>query len=286
MDNILGYIIDTKALELLAHFTTIFGVRIAFFSKQGNEIAVGKNAPLCKYCRLIRTRLRLGASCLACDEHYRRKSVDTKQLVSYDCHAGLLEAIYPVYVYDHLIGFIMMGQCRTHKSLKPEIHAVWRKKFGASRQMQKAFLQVPYFTAGQAQSILQFFTLLVQYVIANNLVNVKNNLTIDSIADYVKKNLHKPISLQEAAAIGGRSPTTITHLVKKVTGNSFKRMCLDIKLDEAEKLLKSIPGLTVAEAAQRTGFDDQFYFSRIFKKYKSRYPSYYKIKSQPPAVEA
>jgi AraC-like DNA-binding protein len=74
---------------------------------------------------------------------------------------------------------------------------------------------------------------MVRYIIGNNLVKLKNNLVADSVVEYAKNNFDKRITLADAARKAGRSPTTITHLIKKIAGKNFKRLCIEIKLNKA-----------------------------------------------------
>lgn len=279
MENAVRYVLDKEVIGILDHFTTLFNVRIAIYSKEGQEIAVGLNKPSCSYCRFIHEELDMGDCCLAEDERNRKKAALRKRRVSYLCHAGLLEAVYPIYVYNRLIGYIMMGQSRTIGTIPESITKKWIQKNGKSKDLEGAFSAIPLLTPDKINSLLEFFELVVRYSVANNLVALKNNIAVDTIVDYIRNNMHTKISLEQAARIVGRSSTTITHLVKKVTGKSFKQLLLEMKLDEAERLLKTVSGTTVAEAAERCGFEDQFYFSRIFKKYKKFAPSLCKPKA-------
>lgn len=279
MESAVRYVLDKEVIGILDHFTTLFNVRIAIYSKEGQEIAAGLNAPTCSYCRLIREGLGMVYCCLEEDERNRKRAAARKRRVSYLCHAGLLEAVYPIYVYNSLIGYIMMGQCRTAATMPEGIANKWIHKKGKSKPLEAAFSAIPLLAPEKINSLLEFFELVVRYSISNNLVALKNNMAVDVIVDYIRNNLHTKIGLIQAARIAGRSPTTITHLIKRVTGKSFKQLLLEMKLDEAERLLKTVAGTTVAEAAERCGFEDQFYFSRIFKKYKKIAPSLCKTKA-------
>jgi len=67
--------------------------------------------------------------------------------------------------------------------------------------------------------------------------------------------------------------SSLSHLFKKVLGKSFKQFQIEIKLERAEEYLRTIPGISVGEAANRVGYQDPLYFSRIFRKYKKVPPS-------------
>jgi AraC family transcriptional activator of pobA len=64
-----------------------------------------------------------------------------------------------------------------------------------------------------------------------------------------------------------------------VTGRSTKELITDRVMVEAARLLR-FTGLTVGEVAHRTGFDDQLYFSRAFKRRLGEPPVAYRARSR------
>jgi YesN/AraC family two-component response regulator len=60
---------------------------------------------------------------------------------------------------------------------------------------------------------------------------------------------------------------------------SFKRLCIIKKIEAFEKMTAGDPGLSVEAAAEKIGYGDPFYFSRLYKKIRLISPSAY-IKSR------
>jgi AraC-like DNA-binding protein len=50
-------------------------------------------------------------------------------------------------------------------------------------------------------------------------------------------------------------------------------MLIEKRLSQADGLLRSRPELSIGEIAFKSGFDDRFYFSRIYRKYRKKTPS-------------
>jgi YesN/AraC family two-component response regulator len=48
---------------------------------------------------------------------------------------------------------------------------------------------------------------------------------------------------------------------------------MNIKFDKAEEYFQASPHLKVGEVAEKIGYDDPLYFSRIYKKYRKISPS-------------
>lgn len=92
---------------------------------------------------------------------------------------------------------------------------------------------------------------------------------------YIEQNCFENVSTRQLARICHLSEGYFCHLFKSVTGQSAKEYVLMKRIDKAVGLLVSTD-MTVLEVAMQCGFSDANYFSRIFKKYKSRTPSSYR----------
>lgn len=88
---------------------------------------------------------------------------------------------------------------------------------------------------------------------------------VDRILQYIREHYHQPLSNLEIAAHFNFHPVYINRLLVKYTGSSLHQYLITYRLAQAINLLQ-IPGKTVAEAADETGFTDTHHFSRAFKK--------------------
>ena len=77
----------------------------------------------------------------------------------------------------------------------------------------------------------------------------------------------------------GVPPAALSKALSGVTGRSTKELITDRVMVEAARLLR-FTGLTVGEVAHRTGFDDQLYFSRAFKRRLGEPPVAYRARSR------
>ena len=104
--------------------------------------------------------------------------------------------------------------------------------------------------------------------IQNVIVYLKNQKTIENC------------TLHQLAQIAGLPVETFRKRFLNETGESPIKYLLKTKIKRAKELL-SIKGLTLKEVAQETGFDDPYYFSRIFKKYEGLSPTEYRKRFYP-----
>lgn len=89
---------------------------------------------------------------------------------------------------------------------------------------------------------------------------------------YLYDNMHRNVSLSEASGYVNKRPSRIRYLFSSRYQKSFKQFQIGLKLDYAEGLLRDHANITVQEAAMQIGYEDEFYFSRLFKKYKGVSP--------------
>jgi AraC-like DNA-binding protein len=106
------------------------------------------------------------------------------------------------------------------------------------------------------------------------MVRYKNDIIIDRIIGYLEDNIRRNVSIEEAADFAGRSASTVSHLFKETLGLSFKQISIDLRMNKAEEFLQS--GFTVTQASEAVGYEDPYYFSRLFKKNRGAPPSRYK----------
>lgn len=93
-------------------------------------------------------------------------------------------------------------------------------------------------------------------------------------------SLSAEVSIEELAEQVFLSPSRLAHLFRDQVGVSIVRWREDQRIIRAKLLLQTTP-LPVAVIGQQTGYDDQLYFSRVFKKRVGVSPSEYRKSSSP-----
>lgn len=148
--------------------------------------------------------------------------------------------------------------------LTPEIRLI----LGACDEIQKNNL------TGANESI----GLLVKAVLSqltHNHNTLSQNPAIIKIKKYINDNLHRKISLREIAAITFYNPAYCDIFFKKHTGETLINYILNQKINEAKRLLRE-GTLKVKDIALAVGYEDNNYFSRLFKEKTDYTPLEYK----------
>ena len=142
MKGRLELVFDVKVREIFDNFTSLFGIRIAYFGPDGEELEVGLDRPCCEYCLLLRHSLGDDEVRRASDSERQHEAALSRDLLSYRCHGGLFEAIKPLFVDSGLIGFVVIGQARTEGAVPEDKLGHWNSVYCDDR-FQKPLQRFP-----------------------------------------------------------------------------------------------------------------------------------------------
>lgn len=95
--------------------------------------------------------------------------------------------------------------------------------------------------------------------------------TLSKIRKYVRYNYMLKITAESVAAAFGYERTYLYRIFKKRYDVSIKEYIINVRMENARIFLEK--GLTVAETAAITGYNDEFNFSRAYKKHYGIPPS-------------
>ncbi len=93
--------------------------------------------------------------------------------------------------------------------------------------------------------------------------------------DYMERHLDTLLTLEQMAAHSGQSVSYYSKLFKERTSQSPMAWFIQLKIRKACELLDQTE-LTVGEIATELGYNDPYYFSRIFKKVQGCSPAAYR----------
>ena len=113
----------------------------------------------------------------------------------------------------------------------------------------------------------------VQYL--KSLRYKKYEVMVNRALTFVDLHFGKNIGVPDVAAHIGVSEGGFSRIFKKYTQKSFVQYLTEYRIEQAKKFLLS-PDVRIYEVASLTGFNDDKYFDRIFKKHVGKTPSDYK----------
>ncbi len=102
-------------------------------------------------------------------------------------------------------------------------------------------------------------------------------IVFQKIMNKLSENVYANYSVMQLCKELSYSRTYLSTLFKKYSGSSIMYHYNRLKIQEAKRLIKE-RSHSLSEIASMLGFNNQYYFSRTFKKYEGVAPSEYKTK--------
>jgi two-component system response regulator YesN len=96
---------------------------------------------------------------------------------------------------------------------------------------------------------------------------------------YMRANFAEAVEIANLAKSLGFSSAYLTKLFKKYMRCTPVKYLTELRIAEAKNLLYNT-NLTIKEIGERVGYDNQFYFSRVFHRAVSKTPSEYRERRQ------
>lgn len=98
---------------------------------------------------------------------------------------------------------------------------------------------------------------------------------LETIHAFMQEKLHGKLDLATLAAMVGMSRHGFCRRYKAITGNSPYQHYLYLKMERACYLL-DVTDKSISEIAESLGYDDPYYFSRVFRKVMGMSPTHYR----------
>lgn len=135
---------------------------------------------------------------------------------------------------------------------------------------------------------LEFLVLLLKELSPQNSSTIQDYFQLktydkqtiaQTITTYFQENYMKKISVEEIARSSYLSTTYITKIYKEVTGDTPINYLINLRMEKAMEILRE-GRFSIQDVAKRVGYDDPYYFSKLFKKRFGLSPSAFKRHGQ------
>ena len=92
---------------------------------------------------------------------------------------------------------------------------------------------------------------------------------------YLEEHLEENITVWAVCRQFAISQTVLSKIFHKYGDCSFSNYLTRTRMEKAKKIMQENPGVLVRDVAERVGYGDQFYFSRMFRSTFGISPSEY-----------
>lgn len=266
-----------KLTSMLRDFHTVTRIRITIFDENFHEIAAFPKE-IAPFCQLIRTDSRARAMCTRCDRDACQTAAKKRGIFIYQCHAGLKEAIMPIYLGNLVIGYLFFGHVFAYDSYEEGWRAIEEKCAGYQfklSELKTASLKQPLMNESYILSAANLMHAIASYLCMERLATLRHENLPVQIDSYIHKHLAEDIGVQDICAHFQIGKTRLYEIAKESYGIGIAEVIRLRRIDKAKSLLQDSPGLSINEIASLCGFHDYNYFFTVFRKVTGKSPRQY-----------
>ena len=254
--------------NLLKDFYQVSRIRITVFDENMNEL-VAYPRQVAPWCAVIRESVQGLEACQACDRKGCKSAEQRKMTSIYRCHAGLTEAVTPLYMGDVLIGYLLFGHVFPYRNHEEGTTAILAncQGYGVDRQkLRAAISQAVPLSEEYVRSAAHILHAVASYLILERMATLKEDLLEVRLDSYVSAHYTESLNAQVLAEKLGIGKTQLYSLTKKLYQQGLAAHIRTLRMEKAKALLLKQKKIPLSEIAWQCGYLDYNYFFTVFKR--------------------
>lgn len=266
-----------RLLRLIRNLETLTGIRADIFDINGRNIHLdNKHQP---FCERINASAAGHARCEACDARAVAACAKHRSVYTYRCHAGICETVFPVFEGGVPIAYLVFGQLLDDSP----IEAQWEQALkeldwydGDREELRRAFFRFRQYSDAEIEAYTEILKALASYIQLEGLIRTAEHTDMQKLELYLNEHYMEKLSLQSISAELGIGRTKLCALAKKLSGGETLTQMISERRVNAAKTALLHTDDPVSAVAERVGFSDYNYFTKIFKSITGKTPSTYR----------
>ena len=257
-----------KLRELLKDFYEISRIRITVFDERLNEL-VSYPEEIAPYCAVIRATMPGYEACMRCDREACETASKTHGTNIYRCHAGLTEAVTPLYVGDVLVGYLLFGHVFSYSDREGGCAAIERctEELPVNRSLlKKALLGARPIGEDYIRSAAHILHAVASHLIMEHMATLKEDLLAVRLDAYLSAHFPEKLSAVQIAAHLKVGKTLLYEMSRQLYGCGVAEHIRNLRIEKAKTLLRERRDLALAEIASQCGYEDYNYFITVFSR--------------------
>lgn len=180
-------------------------------------------------------------------------------------------------IFGRIVSFFKEGELSIQHALQVyNLTVSFLFKLGQTENMLYSYEQLTQYYKNVFMMLDELKSLTVRYLRNSDLLNQETkNQSLNAILQFVKQNFYQEITLQSLGDQYYLNPSYISQLFRRGVGMTFTEYLAKLRIDYACELLDK-GNTSVNDIADKTGYHDYFYFTRVFKKMTGKTPTQYR----------
>lgn len=259
-----------KLRKLLHDFYTLAKIRITVFDEELHElVAYPEEIPA--FCQLIRSSSKGFDACAGCDRAAAAKAAQTRDTYIYTCHAGLTEAVTPLFIGEVLIGYLFFGHIFSYTSSdvgRFMIQDRCRELPVDVNALLQSCEKLPQFSREYIESATQIFHAVASYLILEQMAVLHEDRLTVQLKAYITAHYTdtEKVTASVLCRELGIGKTQLYQLSNQVYHRGISQQIRKMRMDLAKTMLAEDPRVSISEVASACGFSDYNYFISVFSR--------------------
>ncbi len=256
-----------KLQSLLRDFYTVTGIRITVFDDSLQELISYPETPPA-FCQMIRHTPKGLKRCRACDKEACLFAKRSRDIHLYNCHAGLTEAVSPIFLGNLIIGYLLFGHVFSYPSREDGWHVISQKCASYpldAEALKQCCDELPLLSQSYLLSASNLLHAVASYLCMERMLFLRQNELPFQLDQYIQQHLSEPLTAPILCDALGIGKTYLYELSRQNYGCGIAQHIRRLRIKKAELLLLEQPSLSISEVAAACGFEDANYFITVFK---------------------
>lgn len=226
-------------------------------------------------CRIIRSCKEGFHRCNISDVCGMTSAKDSKTLVSYKCHAGLMESVMPVITDGQVLCYLLLGQYLDgDASVEEQVQKILQNtvEYADLSTLDDTVRCLPVLTKIQCAAA---FSLMLEVISGQQIIKKEYDTVCEAAEKYIVSHIEDDINISTLCRHLNLPQQRIRRHIAESTGMTVGNYITELKIEKAQELLYSTD-MSVSEIASAVGIPDFNYFSRVFKKKVGSTPMFFR----------
>ncbi|MEY8402839.1 PocR ligand-binding domain-containing protein [Oscillospiraceae bacterium 44-34] len=265
---------EEQLLQLVTNLYVLTGLTANILDPQGRDIHLFKDHP--PFCRAINALPEGHERCISCDMCKVKNYSAEKGFQFYRCHAGICEAIMPLYDKQQPLAYLIFG-CYLDDS---PIEEQWEHSRpllewypGGPDALHDAFFQFHQYSFQELQAYAETLEALSAYIQLKGMILATEQSDAQKLALYLEEHYMDRLSLASISKHLHIGRTKLCALAKDLSGGHTLSYLIAQKRVNAAKRLLTQSNLPISVIAEQVGISDYNYFSKVFRSVTGTTPS-------------
>ena len=265
---------EERLRKLIANLNILTGLPANILDPEGRDINLFRGHP--PFCRMLNDLPEGHERCVACDRCKIRHYTAEKGFQFYRCHAGICEAVMPLFDKKRPLAYLVFG-CYLDESPMEEQWERSRQLLdwypGGAGVLRPAFFQFRQYTQKEIQAYAETLEALSSYIQLKGMILTAEQTDLQKLELYLDQHYMEKLSLESISQQLHIGRTKLCALAKELSeGQTLSYLVAQRRIDAAKRLLVQ-SSLPISAIGESVGISDYNYFSKVFRSATGMTPS-------------